>query len=74
ILTLVINRRWGTFTAALSAAVWAFLQNVDNPLINMAHAGVWAWDAFMRFLLIEFVVLLLERVRVEIKSRKPSND
>lgn len=70
ILTLVINRRWGTFAAALSALVWGFLQNVDNPLVNLKQPGVWLWDAFMRFLVVEIVVLLLDRIRIEIRTRK----
>jgi hypothetical protein len=72
--TLVINRRWGTFAAALSALVWAFLQNVDNPLVNLTHPGIWLWDSFMRFLVVEIVVLLLDRIRIEIRSKKTSND
>lgn len=74
ILTLVINRRWGTIAAALSALVWALLQNVDNPLVNFKQPGIWLWDAFMRFLVVEIVVLLLDRIRVEIRSKKPLND
>jgi hypothetical protein len=71
ILTIVINRRWGTIAAALSALVWGLLQNVDNPLVNLTRPGVWLWDAFMRFLVVEIVVLLLERIRIEIRSKKP---
>ena len=72
ILTLVVNRRWGTFAAALSALVWGLLQNVDNPLVNLAHPGVWLWDGFMRFLVVEIVVLLLDRIRIEINTQKSS--
>jgi hypothetical protein len=75
ILTMVINRRWGTLAAALSALVWAFLQNVDNPLVNLkTQPGIWLWDVFMRFLVVEIVVLLLERIRIEIRSRKSLSD
>ena len=70
ILALVVNRRWGTIAAALSALSWALLQNVDNPLVNLKQPGVWLWDAFMRFLVVEIVVLLLERIRVEIRSKE----
>ena len=68
--TLVISRRWGTFAAALSALVWAFVQNTQNPLVNLNNPGVWLWDAFMRFLVVEIVVLLLDRIRVEIRNKK----
>jgi hypothetical protein len=70
ILTMIVNRRWGTFAAALSALVWAFLQNVDNPLVNLTRPGIWLWDAFMRFLVVEIVVLLLDRIRIEIRSKE----
>lgn len=70
ILTLVISRRWGTFAALLSALVWALVQNIDNPLVNLKNPGIWLWDVLMRFLVVEIVVLLLERIRVEIRSKK----
>ncbi|HEX3626757.1 MAG TPA: sulfotransferase [Verrucomicrobiae bacterium] len=74
ILTLVVNRRWGTIAATLSALVWAFIQNVDNPLVNLSRPGIWLWDVFMRFLVVEIVVLLLDRIRIEIRSKKPLNE
>lgn len=74
ILALVVSRRWGTFAAALSALVWALVQNTDNPLVNLNNPGVLLWDAFMRFLVAEIVVLLLGRIRVEIRAQKCSND
>ncbi|MGH7980420.1 MAG: sulfotransferase, partial [Limisphaerales bacterium] len=74
ILTLVINRRWGTFAAIVSALVWGFLQNADNPMVNLTRPEVWLWDASMRFLVVEIVVLLLNRIRVEIRAQKDSND
>lgn len=74
ILTLLINRRWGTVAAALSALVWGLVQNVDNPIVNLKHPGIWMWDAFMRFLVVEIVVLLLDRIRIEIRSKEPLED
>jgi Sulfotransferase family len=71
---LVINRRWGTLAAALSALVWGFLQNVDNSMVNLKQPGVWLWDAFMRFLVVEIVVLLLDRIRIEIRTKKRLHD
>jgi hypothetical protein len=70
ILTLVISRRWGTFAAVLSALVWAILKSATSPSINLSHPAVWLWDLGMRFLVIETVVLLLDRIRVEIGSQK----
>lgn len=74
IVTLIINRRWGTLAAVISALAWALLQNVDNPLVNLTRPGIWLWDAFMRFLAIEIVVLLLDRIRIEIRSKKTLNE
>ncbi|HEV2327588.1 MAG TPA: sulfotransferase [Verrucomicrobiae bacterium] len=74
ILTLVINRRWGTIAAVMSALVWGLVQNASNPLINLARPGIWLWDAFMRFLVMEFVVLLLDRIRIEIRTKNSLND
>jgi len=60
--------------AAAGAIVWALLQNVDNPWVNFSHPGVWLWDLLMRFLVLEVVVLLLGRIRLELGSQKISND
>jgi hypothetical protein len=69
ILTLVINRRWGTVAAIISPLVWGLVQELDNPLVNLKEPGIWLWDVFMRFLVMEIVVLLLDRIRVEIRSK-----
>jgi len=74
ILTLVIGRRWGTIAAVLATIAWATLQIRDNPYVNPAHCSVWLWDSLMRFLIAEFIVLLLGRIRVEIKDKNPSSD
>ncbi len=74
ILALIINKRWGTAGAVISTVVWAFVQNADNPFINRAHLGIMLWDGVMRFLVMQIIVLLLERIRVEIKSEKFSGD
>lgn len=74
VLTLVINRRWGSIAAVLSALAWAAVQNASNPIINRGHPIVLFWDAFMRFLVIEAVVLLLDRIRIEITSKETINE
>ena len=70
VLTLVMNRRWGTIGSAVSAMVWGFVQNIDNPLVNFKTPGIMLWDGFMRFLAVEIVVLLLDRIRIEIRNKK----
>jgi hypothetical protein len=74
IMTLVISQRWGTIAAATSALTWTLVQNMDNPYVNFSHPVVCLWDAFMRFLVIEIVVLLLERIRLEIGSKQNLSD
>lgn len=74
ILALVINWRWGTFGAIAAMIVWALMQNLDNPIVNLAHPAIWLWDTFMRFLVAEAIVLLLGRIHIEIKSKSASRD
>lgn len=75
IMTLVINRRWGTITAAASVLVWALIQNVqNNPCVNFSHLQVCLWNMFMRFSIVEIVVLLLDRIRLEFSSKKNPSD
>ncbi len=64
-LTLVINRRWGTFGAATAMVIWSAIQTHQNSNLNLEHWRTLLWDAGMRFILLEIVVLLLNRVRVE---------
>jgi hypothetical protein len=74
VLTLVISQRWGTFGAVTSALTWALVQNIDSPWINFSHPGIWLWDLLMRFLVLEIIVVLLGRIRVEAVSQKTFED
>ncbi len=74
IWTLVINRHWGTLAALISALVWGGLQISDNPYVNLSHPGILLWDTAMRFLMVQIIVLLLERIRLEIRSKKNLSD
>lgn len=64
-LTLVINHRWGTFAVVTFAVVWSAIQAHQNPNLSLEHWGTLFWDAGMRFVLFQIIVLLLNRVRVE---------
>jgi hypothetical protein len=66
--TLILNRRWGTFAAMMTTVTWAGLQTLDNPSLNFSHYGLLLWDAAMRFVVLQTVVLLLDRIRIEIAS------
>lgn len=63
LVTLVVSRRWGTPIAAASSVVWTVVQSVEDPLYGSYFLIV--WNSLMRFVFIQFVVLLLDRIRVE---------
>jgi hypothetical protein len=61
LLTLVVNRRWGSLAALASAIIRLFFQLPD-------HAGkpvfaVLLWNFLMRFVVLQVFVLLLDRIR-----------
>jgi hypothetical protein len=64
-LALIINYRWGTFAASTVMVIWSAIQAYQNPNLSLEHWGTLLWDAGMRFVLIEIIVLLLNRIRVE---------
>jgi Sulfotransferase family len=74
VLTLVIGQRWGTFAAMVSALTWSLVQNIESPWVNFSHPGIWLWDLLMHFSVLEIIVVLLGRIRVEVVSQKNSND
>jgi hypothetical protein len=57
-----------------SALTWSLVQNIESPRVNFSHAGVWLWDLLMHFLVLELIVVLLGRIRVEVVSQETSND
>jgi hypothetical protein len=67
-LALILNRRWGTLAAMITTTMWAGLQTLHNPNLNFAHPGLLLWDASMRFIVLQTVVLLLDRMRIEIAA------
>ncbi len=71
ILALTINGRWGTVAAMIASCIGpALVRKLDE---SFAQIEVFVWNSSMRFLLFEFVVLVLDRVRREINSRKTEN-
>lgn len=65
VLTLVVNYRWGTFAAAAYMVIWSVIQAYQNPNLNLEHWQTLMWDAGMRFVLFQIILVLLDRVRVE---------
>jgi hypothetical protein len=74
VLALVIGQRWGTFAAVTSALTWSLVQNVESPRVNFSHPAIWLWDLLMHFLILQLIVVLLGRIRVEVTSQKTFND
>jgi hypothetical protein len=66
LLTVVINGRWGTWAAAISAGTWTLIHTVER---HHAVGGVAAWNCAMHFLVLETLVVLLGRIRIETVSR-----
>jgi hypothetical protein len=66
VLTVVINGRWGTWAAAISAGTWTLIHTVER---HHTVGGVAAWNCAMHFLVLETLVLLLGRIRIETVSR-----
>lgn len=65
ILTLMVNRRWGTACALASSFMgpW-FLKQADSDFNSDA---ILLWNTLMRFIIFETVVILLDRIRIEIQ-------
>ncbi|MBU6411061.1 MAG: sulfotransferase, partial [Verrucomicrobia bacterium] len=61
------NRRWGTVFAIITTLVWSAARMAEQPYLN-SHYGLLLWNCVMRFILLEFVVLLFNRIRLEIAS------
>lgn len=60
-MALLVNRAWGTGAAVVCALVWSFTK---IPLVE-ASAGIFLWNTAMRFLLLEIIVRLIDRIRIE---------
>jgi len=70
-LSLTINWRWGTIAAIAACCISpALIRKLDA---SFGQIEVFLWNSSMRFLLFEFVVLVLDRVRREFNSRRAEN-
>jgi hypothetical protein len=65
-LTLVVGRRWGTLAAASCALILTWERTLDEhaPL----EIGLLLWNTAMRFVFFQVIVVLLDRIRVEMNS------
>jgi len=71
VLALTVNWRWGTIAAMIASCISpVLLRRLDQ---SFGQIEVFIWNTSMRFLLFEFMVLVLDRVRREINLRKSEN-
>jgi hypothetical protein len=67
-LALIVNRGWGSLAAVVSAITWSAVQFGQKDL-DFSVACVLGWNSVMRFTVLEIMVLLLDRIRRELRSR-----
>ena len=70
-VTLVINSGWGTL-AAISSAIVLTAVRLPTPLASMS-VGLEVWNVLMRFAVFEIVVVLLDRMRIEMNASGQRN-
>lgn len=63
VLTLTVDRRWGTAAAILAAIAGPFAQRYEDN--HYRHLPVELWNTLMRFLIFQTVVFILDRLRLE---------
>ena len=69
LLALLVNRSWGKWAAALAAGLWTGLQLLERE--PGAEPVLLAWNFCTRFISIQALVLLMDRVRREIANAAP---
>jgi Sulfotransferase family len=72
ILALVVGRGWASIFAVFNALAITFLRMNENRgagHLNFSMDAVLIWNIFMRFVLFEIFVLLLDRIRIEFTAR-----
>ena len=67
-LALVVGRGWASVAALLNAIAITAIKFTDGRThhLDFLMAGVMIWNLFMRFILFQVFVLLLDRIRVEL--------
>jgi len=63
IFTLTLNWRWGTLAAVIASVVGPLGQRFDDSGYQLLSVEL--WNTFMRLIIFQTVVLLLDRVRRE---------
>ncbi len=60
VLTLTVDRRWGTAAAIITAIAGPFTQRYEDDYYK--HLPVELWNTLMRFLIFQTVVFILDRI------------
>jgi hypothetical protein len=68
VLALVVGRSWATIAAILCAVSITIFRDGMTGHFHSMMSGLVAWNLFMRFILFQVFVLLLDRIRLEIAS------
>jgi hypothetical protein len=63
LVALVVNNRWATWFVLLSSIISPIIQYDGDS--DYRSTGVFVWNFFSRFLLLEIVTLTLGRIRLE---------
>jgi hypothetical protein len=71
LLALIINRGWGTVAALICAIVWS-ATGIDK-LLESYSAAIFLWNTVMRFVMLQFIAVLIDRMRIEAASRDPES-
>jgi hypothetical protein len=74
VLTLTVDRRWGTAAAIIMAIAGPITQRYDDDYYK--HMSVELWNTVMRFIFFQTVVFILDRIRREnilFSSHKPED-
>ena len=63
VLTLTVDRRWGTAAAVITAIAGPYTQRYEDEFFRQVPVEL--WNSLVRFLIFQTVVFLLDRIRRE---------
>jgi hypothetical protein len=63
LLALVVNKRWATLFVVISSVVSPWVQYDGDS--DYRSTGVFVWNLFSRFILLEILVLTIGRIRLD---------
>jgi hypothetical protein len=68
LLALVVNTRWATLFVLASSFIAPMIQYDGDA--DYRSTGVFLWNFFTRFILLEILILTLGRIRLEFSRQK----